>query len=108
MTEARELVKRKRPEHIPIWQLHAGTKEWIERLTGTSHYWGCIEYDVADCFLNTPRGADLEAIEFWCTLLQHQTCKQPCFAISKDGKKGDHRGRPTLLEHYHHAIAANL
>jgi hypothetical protein len=83
-----------------MWQLHSGSAEWLKRLAATKGYWGCEEYDVADCFLNTPREAVLGAIRFWLGATQQRTRRQPCFAISKDGKAGDHRGRPSSVHYW--------
>lgn len=98
--EARELVLQKRPQHLPMWQLHSGSSQWLQRLSPTREWWGCEEYDVADCFLNTPRGAVLEALDFWLFTTKDCTRRQPCFAISKDGKLGDHRGRPSSVHYW--------
>jgi len=53
--DARKLVVYKRPTHLSMWQLHSGSTEWLQRLEATYGGWGCEEFDVADCFLNTPR-----------------------------------------------------
>ena len=62
---------------------------------------------MADCFLNTPRDAVLAAVEFWLRQTQGRLRTQPCFAISKDGKAGDHRGRPASI-HYWSITAEQL
>jgi hypothetical protein len=100
VTEARAMVRVSRPQHVPIWQLHAGTHEWIQHLSRFQQSWGCIEFDVADCFLNTPRTEVLAAVEFWATLLQARSRRQPYFAISKDSKRGDHWGRPACVHYW--------
>ena len=107
VTEARELVLQRRPAHLPMWQLHAGSAEWLKRVSPTKGWWGCEEYDVADCFLNTPREAVLEAVGYWLRTTQRCSRRQPCFAISKDGKAGDHRGRPSSI-HYWEITAVQL
>ena len=91
--EARQLVIEWRPSHLPIWQLHSGSKEWLERIRHTAGWWGCDEYDVNDCNLNTPAMMCWTLRGFGSTS-PHFDRRQPCFAIAKDGKKGDHRGRP--------------
>ena len=100
VSEARELVLQQRPQHLPMWQLHSGSSEWLERLGPTMGWWGCEEYDVADCFLNTPREAVMDAVGFWLLTTASCSRRQPCFAISKDGKKGDHRGRPSSIHYW--------
>ena len=55
---------------------------------------GCAEFDVEDCFLNTPREMVMEALTFWMSYQFRRTRQQPYFSISKDSKKADHRGKP--------------
>ena len=43
VTEARELVLQNRPHHLPMWQLHSGSSEWLQRLGPTGEWWGCEE-----------------------------------------------------------------
>ena len=97
---ARLLVMARCPSHLPMWQLHSGSREWLERISGTTGWWGCDEYDVADCFLNTPRHEVLDAARFWLDVTTQHTRRQPCFAIAKDGKKGDHCGRPSSIHYW--------
>ena len=99
--EARVVVMEKQPDHLPMCQLHSpGSPEWLRQLSRTAGWWGCDECDVSDCFLNTPREAVLAAVVFWLQLSQGRTRRQPCFAISKDGKAGDHRGKPSPCHYY--------
>ena len=98
--EARQLVMERRPSHLPMWQLHSGSKEWLERISHTAGWWGCDEYDVNDCFLNTPRHNVLDSARFWIDITALRSRRQPCFAIAKDGKKGDHRGRPSSIHYW--------
>jgi len=107
VSEARELVIQKRPHHLPMWQLHAGSAEWLKRLGPTNGWWGMEEYDVSDCFLNTPREAVMAAVDYWLQTTQRCSRRQPCFAISKDGKAGDHRGCPSSI-HYWKITAEQL
>ena len=90
-----------------MWKLQAGSAEWLRRGISTKGWWDCEEYDVADCFLNTPREAVLEAVGYWLRTTQRCSRRQPCFAISKDGKAGDHRGRPSSI-HYWEITAVQL
>ena len=98
--EARALVIARRPSHLPMWQMHAGCTDWLQRISATNGWWGTDEYDVNDCFLNTPRNEVLDAARFWIAVTAAKTRRQPCFAISKDGKKGDHRGRPASVHYW--------
>ena len=68
--EARLLVLERLHDHLAMWQLRSGSAEWLERLAATKGWWGCEEYDVANCFLNTPREAVLAALTFWTTTTQ--------------------------------------
>ena len=61
---------------------------------------GGDEYDVNDCFLNTPRHEVLDCAQFWIAVCSEFSRKQRCYAISKDGKKGDHRGRPSSVHYW--------
>ena len=100
VTDARKVVMEKRPTHLPMWQLHSGSAEWLQRLVATRGGWGLEEFDVSDCFLNTPRGSVLAAVKFWMVTTQSRTRRQPCFGISKDGKAGGHRGRPPVMHYW--------
>ena len=42
----------------------------------------------------------LAALTFWITTTQQRSRRQPAFAISKDGKAGDHRGRPACVHYW--------
>ena len=90
----------RRPMHLPMWQLHSGSKQWLQRIGGTFGWWGCDEYDVADCFLNTPREEVMESVRFWADVAASRSRRQSCFAISKDGKQGDHLGRPCSIHYW--------
>ena len=100
VSDARLLVMARRPSHLPMWQLHSGSREWLQRISATTGWWGCDEYDVCDCFLNTLRHKVLCAARFWIDITGHHTRRQPCFANAKDGKKGDHRGRPSSIHYW--------
>ena len=82
------------PLHIPMWRLHAGSLAWVTLLCSRADIVGCAEFDVEDCFLNTPRQMVLQALDFWLGFNSSRTRQQPWFAISKDGKQADYRGRP--------------
>ena len=42
----------------------------------------------------------LGSAAFWIDATAQRTRKQPSFAISKDNKKGDHRGRPSSIHYW--------
>ena len=42
----------------------------------------------------------LAALTFWITTMQQRSRRQPVFAISKDNKAGDHRGRPACVHYW--------
>ena len=98
--EARQVVMEKWPSHLPMWQLHSGSREWLARIARTGSWWGSLEYDVSDCFLNTPREAVMESVSFWLGFTESRSRRQRCFAISKDGKRGDHRGQPASIHYW--------
>ena len=54
--DARILVLERRPLHLPMWQLHAGCKEWLTRVAETCGSWGCDEYDVNQLLFEHPKG----------------------------------------------------
>ena len=83
-----------------MWRLHEGSRKWIEELLRARDVVGCAEYDVEDCFLNTPRELVLDALKFWISYQFTRTRQQPFFAISKDSKKEDHRGRPCATHYW--------
>ena len=55
------------------------------------------KYDVEDCFLNTSRDEVVAAVIFWLEATPRRTRQQAYFAISKDCKAADHRGRSYSL-----------
>ena len=90
---ASEMVQAKRPNHAPMWQLHSGSREWIARLVKQPDTAAVAEFDVEDCFLNTPRDEVLQAVDFWLQLLPRRTRGKLYFSISKDNKAADRMGR---------------
>jgi hypothetical protein len=90
---ATEAVRSKRRNHTPMWGLHEGSRRWIEVLSKHPEIAICAEFDVADCFLNTPIELVLKALDYWLQFSTLRTRQQPWFSISKDGKHADHRGR---------------
>ena len=73
--------------------MHDGVREWLKLLSslGASEL---VQFDVEDCFLNTPREAVLPALDYW---LQHPFRRRRgplFFSISKGHKREDHLGRP--------------
>ena len=55
-------------------------------------------FDVEDCFLNTPRGLVIPALNFWLALCFHRRRGTQYFTIGKNGKAQDHIGRPCSLQ----------
>ena len=100
VTEARGIVLQRRPGHLPMWKLQAGSAEWLKRGISTKGWWDCEEYDGADCFMNPPREAVQEAMGYWLLTTQRCSRRQQYIAISKDGKAGDHRGRPSSIHYW--------
>ena len=94
------VVERKHPLHTPMWKLHAGSLAWVSLLSSRTDLVGCAEFDVEDCFLNTPRQLVLDALDFWLQFSASRTRQQPWFAISKDGKQADHQGRPCSMHYW--------
>jgi hypothetical protein len=93
-------VKQRYPLHTPMWRLHEGSLAWVTLLCSRDDVVGCAEFDVEDCFLNTPRQLVLQALDYWLNFCSSRTRQQPWFAISKDGKHADHRGRPCSLHYW--------
>ena len=93
-------VRGSKPNHVPMWRLHEGCQRWIQQLVVRKDITGCAEFDVEDCFLNTPRELVLKALNFWMRFQFSRTRQQPFFAISKDSKKEDHRGRPCAMHYW--------
>ena len=62
---ASSAVRGHRTNHVPMWRLHEGCRKWVEQLVSRKDVVGCAEFDVEDCFLNTPRELVLKALDFW-------------------------------------------
>ena len=86
------VVRQAYPRHCPIWGLHSATKEWLSVLCRYGPASSIIEYDVEDCFLNTPQDQAFPALAFWLDHLQGTTRRPLSFAISKDSSHLDHVG----------------
>ena len=84
--------------------MHAGAQEWLGLLSKATNLTHIIEYDVEDCFLNTPRDLVLPALRYWLSYPFGRRAVR-FFAISKDGKSEDYIGRPCSL-HYWEVSAA--
>jgi hypothetical protein len=84
-------VQSRRPSHNPMWKLHLGTAGWLKTVS-SSQLGPCFfaEWDVSDCFLNTPRAEVLPAIAFWLSLVQRRG--RTFFSISKDSPRSDYIG----------------
>ena len=94
MAEATKVVRDQRPDHLPVWKMHCGSLEWLNLLSRQRELTHLIEYDVEDCFLNTPRGLVVPALDFWLSFDFQRRRTARYFAISKDGKCEDFIGRP--------------
>ena len=101
------------PLHIPMWRLHAGSLAWVTLLCSRADIVGCAEFDVEDCFLNTPRQMVLQALDFWLGFNSSRTRQQPWFAISKRWQASGLPGSAMLAallgaEHHPAASACSL
>ena len=90
---ATKVVRDTRDTHIPIWRMHQGTHQWLEAISESSGNSQLAEFDVEDCFLNTPREMVVPALQFWMDY-PFSRKRAKFFAISKDSKSEDHLGRP--------------
>ena len=61
---ATNAVQGLRTTHVAMWRLHEGSRRW-EQLVQKPGTKGCAEFDVEDCFLNTPHQVVMEALNFW-------------------------------------------
>ena len=77
--------------------MHPGTKEWVSLLN--KHKVSCIvEYDVDDCFLNSPRGKVPPAFHHRVSVCMEGSSGLS-FAISKDSRRLDRFG-PSYSLHW--------
>ena len=91
---AAHAVHEAKPSHLPIWRMHQGTHQWLTLLAKQVSLTHLVEFDVEDCFLNTPRELILPALNFWLEYRFKRGRPARFFAISKDAKDEDHVGRP--------------
>ena len=73
---------------------------WLKLLSGQQGLSHLVKYDVEDCFLNTPRGLVLPALDFWLNYDFKRRRAVRYFAISKDGKSEDFIGRPCSMHYW--------
>ena len=73
--------------------MHKGVQQWLGMLGARRDVEELLEFDVEDCFLNTPRELVLQALAHWLSFPFTRRRLQ-YFAISKDSKREDHVGRP--------------
>lgn len=101
-------VNEGRPHHTPIWKMHEGVQRWLALLAspygsddgvGVRRFSGIEEFDVEDCFLNTPKDEVELAVKFWLDKVRKRG-RDVQFAISKDGKNGDHMGWTDSPHHW--------
>ena len=95
-----EVVQEARPRHTPMWGLHKGSSQWCQQLLQAPEVSCLAEFDVADCFLNTPREAVLGALGFWLAQFRRRNVDGPWFAVSREGKAGDHMGKPCSMHYW--------
>ena len=96
---ARTQVQQRIPTHHPLWELHSGSRDFLIALRRTHNPAAIIEYDVEDCFLNTPQQRVRPAAEYWIAVLQQTRRRALSFAISKDSRKLDRLG-PSFSLHF--------
>ena len=92
-------VKERHPLHLPMWRMHRGASEWL-KLLGTQPVARMAEFDVEDCFLNTPRALVMPALHFWLSFHFRNRRSTKYFAVSKDNKAEDYVGRPCSLHYW--------
>ena len=89
-------VKEKRPQHTPMWRLHAGTLSLLlalqRSISSGVRIESLVELDVADCFLNTLRSSAIPALVFWLGHISKRS-RSVYFSISKDSKNADYIGQ---------------
>ena len=85
--------------HIPIWRMHQGTHIWLQAIATSRCGAELVEFDVEDCFLNTPRDLVVPALRFWMEYPYARRRQIRFFAISKDCKSEDHAGK-SCSPHY--------
>ena len=73
------------------------TVEFLRSLNAVSNATTVLEYDVEDCFLNTPQAKVRPAVEHWLAALRATSRRAACFAISKDSRKLDRVGASNCL-----------
>ena len=101
------MVRAKRSQHVPMWQLHSGSQEWLARLATCPNVPSGSEFDVEDCFLNMPRAEVVGAVESWLEVVPRRTRGQLYFAISTDHTAADHVGRSSSA-HFWEVSATQL
>ena len=80
--------------HVPMWKLHEGSRQWIERLRDRPQTAEIVEFDVEDCFLNTPRSLVTRALSLWVSFSFGRGRRVQFIPICKNSHKEDHAGRP--------------
>ena len=78
--------------------MHAGAQDWLAMLSEQRTATHLVEYDVEDCFLNTPRELVMPALQLWLNFAFKRRRVADCFAISKYGKCDDYIGRPCSIQ----------
>jgi hypothetical protein len=85
--------------------MHQGVHDWLAKLPKHPSLAQLVEFDVEDCFLNTPRPLVMEALRYWAEFPYCRRRGAMCFSISKDGKRADHVGIAAGPHHWTLKIA---
>ena len=74
-------VRSSKPNHVPMCRFHDGCQKWLHQLVLRKGIAGCAEFDVEDCFLNSPRELVLKALDFWMRfqILTHTPAALFCY-----------------------------
>ena len=90
---ARSVTLRRDSRHLPIWELHAGSREWLAALGKYGKAGHIVEMDVNDCVLNCQQTLALPAVKFWLNFMEANRRGQLVFSLSRDSKKLDRVGK---------------
>ena len=102
------VVSGSKPWHTAIWQMHQGVHGWLAKLPQHPGLCELLEFDVEDCFLNTPRPLVLQALTYWMGYSYRRRRGIQSFAISKDSKAADHIGVAVGPHHWNLSAATVL
>ena len=83
----------------------ADAHAWLQKLSQRLSCSLLLEFDVEDCFLNTPRVLVLQALQYWASFSYRRRRGIAVFAISKDDKTADHIRRSVGPHHWNLAMS---